>query len=70
MNKYEINIHWSDEDHAYISDVPDLPGCMAHGKTYEDALANIKDAMDLWIAMAKEFNDPLPEPKYRRLAFA
>ena len=65
-----ISFHWSDEDQAFLADVPELPGCMAHGDTYESALANIKSAMDLWIKTAKEFNDPIPEPKGRRLAFA
>ena len=70
LNKYEIIIYWSDEDHAYIADVPELQGCMAHGDTYESALENIKEAMALWIETAKEFNDPIPLPKGRRLAFA
>jgi predicted RNase H-like HicB family nuclease len=70
MSKYEIIIYWSDEDEAYIADVPELQGCMAHGDTYESALANIQSAMDLWMETAKEFNDPIPEPKGRRLAFA
>lgn len=69
-SKYEIIIYWSNEDEAYIADVPELHGCMAHGNTYESALANIKSAMELWIETAKEFNDPIPEPKGRRLAFA
>ncbi len=63
INKYEIIIYWSDEDQAFLADVPELPGCMAHGDTYEFALANIKSAMDLWIDTAKEFNDPIPAPK-------
>jgi predicted RNase H-like HicB family nuclease len=70
MNRYEIIIFWSDEDQSFIADVPELPGCMAHGGTYEQALSNIKDAMDLWIETAKEFDDPIPAPKGRRLAFA
>ncbi len=70
MNKYEIIIHWSDEDQSYIADVLELPGCMAHGDTYESALTNIKEAMDLWIETAKEFHDSIPSPKGRRLAFA
>ena len=69
-NKYEIIIYWSDEDKTYVADVPELPGCMAHGDTYESALVNIKSAMELWIETAKEFNDPIPVPKGRRLAFA
>lgn len=70
INRYEIIIHWSDEDQAFVADVPELSGCMAHGDTYEAALANIKCAMDLWIKTAKEFDDPIPVPKGRRLAFA
>ncbi len=70
INKYEIIIYWSDEDKAFIADVPELPGCIAHGDTCESALSNIKDAMELWLETAKEFNDPIPEPKGRRLAFA
>jgi predicted RNase H-like HicB family nuclease len=70
MNRYEIIIYWSNEDQAFIAEVPELPGCMAHGATQEDALANIKSATELWINTAKEFNDPIPAPKGRRLAFA
>jgi predicted RNase H-like HicB family nuclease len=70
INKYEIIIYWSEEDQLFIADVPELSGCMAHGETYDDALANIKDAMNLWINTAKEFNDPIPSAKGRRLAFA
>ncbi len=69
-NKYEIIIYWSEEDKLFIADVPELSGCMAHGETYDSALENIKDAMNLWIRTAKEFNDPIPAPKGRRLAFA
>ncbi len=52
-NKYEIIIYWSEEDQAFIADVPELPGCMAHGDTYDSALANVKNAMNLWIDTAK-----------------
>ena len=70
INKYEIIIYWSEEDQAFIADVPELPGCMAHGDTYDSALANIKNAMNLWVKTAKEFDEPIPVPKGRRLAFA
>ena len=70
MDRYEIIIYWSDEDKAFIAEVPELPGCVAHGGTHEEALANIKSAIELWIQTAKEFNDPIPAPKGRRLAFA
>ena len=49
MDKYEIIIFWSEEDRAVVADVSKLPGCMAHGDTYESALANARDAMALWI---------------------
>jgi predicted RNase H-like HicB family nuclease len=70
MDRYAIIIFWSDEDKTFIADVPELPGCMAHGNTQEEALANAKMATQLWIATAKEFNDPVPEPKGHRLVFA
>ena len=70
MIKYEIIMYWSDEDQVYIAEVPELPGCVAHGNTQEDALKNVKDAIILWIDTAKEFGDPIPEPKGRRLMLA
>ena len=70
MDKYEIIIFWSDEDRAFIADVPELPGCMAHGDSYESALANARDAIAIWIETAREFGDPVPEPKGRRLVYA
>ncbi len=70
MDRYEIIIYWSDEDHAYVAEAPELPGCSAHGDTYESALSNARQAIALWIETAKEFNDPIPAPKGRRLAYA
>ena len=70
MDKYEIIIYWSEEDQAFVAEVPELPGCTAHGSTQEAALANAKDALSLWIETAKEFGDPIPEPKGRRLMLA
>jgi predicted RNase H-like HicB family nuclease len=70
MDRYEIIIYWSDEDGMYVAEVPELPGCSAHGESYESALSNAKDAIALWIETAKEFNDPIPEPKGRRLTYA
>ena len=69
-DRYEIIIYWSDEDQAFIAEVPELPGCMAHGESYESALASAREAMALWIDTAKEFGDPVPQPKGRRLLFA
>ena len=70
MNKYEVIIYWSEEDQAFIAEVPELPGCAAHGSTQEAALANAKEAIRLWLDTAKEYGDPIPEPQGRRLIFA
>ena len=70
MHKYEIIIYWSNEDATFVAEVPELPGCMAHGDTQEAALRQVNDAMDLWIETAREFGDPVPEPKGERLMLA
>ena len=63
MYKYEIILYWSDEDGAFVTEVPQLPGCMAHCATQEDALREAQKAIELWIETATEFGDPIPEPK-------
>ncbi len=68
--KYEVIIYWSQEDEAFVAEVPELAGCSAHGPTQEAALAAAQEAIRLWIDTAKEFGDPIPEPKGRRLIFA
>ncbi len=68
--KYEVIINWSKEDDAFIADVSELPGCMAHGHSQEVALRNAQAAVELWLNTAKEFGDPVPEPRGRRLIFA
>ena len=70
MNKYEIILYWSDEDAVFIAEVPELAGCAAHGNSQEEALANVKEAMHLWVDTAREFGDPVPEPKGQRLLLA
>lgn len=70
MLKYEIIIYWSIEDDAFVAEVPELEGCMAHGETYDDALNNTKVAMDLWLETAREFGKEVPEPKGRKLKYA
>jgi predicted RNase H-like HicB family nuclease len=70
MQKYEIIIYWSNEDQVFIAEVPELPGCMAHGETQEAALQDVKEAMQLWIDTALEFGDPVPEAKGERLMLA
>lgn len=68
-SKYEIILYWSEEDGAFIAEVPELPGCAADGKTYEEALKNVESIIDEWIETAKSQNRPIPEPK-GRLVFA
>lgn len=70
FEKYEIILYWSEEDQVCVAEIPELPGCMAHGQTQEEALKNVKEAMSLWIETARECGDPIPEPKGRRLVFA
>jgi len=70
MPRYEIILYWSNEDRVFVAEVPELPGCMAHGKTQEKALLNAKKAIRLWIDTAREFGDPIPKPKGRRLMLA
>lgn len=70
MYKYETLIYWSDEDQVFIAEIPELPGCMAHGFSPENALANAQEAIGLWLETAREFGDPIPEPKGRRLMYA
>jgi len=70
MHKYEVIIYWSEEDQVFVAEVPELPGCMAHGGTQEAALKNANDAVQLWIDTAREFGDPVPGPKGRRLMLA
>ena len=66
-HRYEIIIYWSEEDHAYIAEVPELPGCPADGKTYQKALAQAETIIDEWIDTAKELGRPVPEPRGRLL---
>ena len=70
MDKYEVIIFWSAEDDAFVAEIPELPGCMAHGNTQEEALSNAKAAERLWLETAQEFGDPIPSPIGRRLVFA
>ena len=61
MHKYEIIIHWSDEDAAFIAEAPELPGCAAHGGSPDSALANCQQAVKLWIDTAQKFGREIPE---------
>ena len=70
MHKYEIILYWSNEDQAFIAEVPELPGCMAHGDNRETALRNVTDAMGFWVDRAQELGRPVPQPKGERLMLA
>ncbi len=63
--KYEIIIFWSEDDQAYIAELPELPGCMADGKTYSEALANAELIASEWIETANALGREIPEPKGR-----
>lgn len=69
MSKYEIIIYWSKDDDAYVAEVPELPGCMADGETYQQALANAEVIIAEWLETAREIGRQIPEPK-GRLVFA
>lgn len=64
-NSYEMIIWWSAEDEAYVVDVPELSGCMAHGVTRQEAIKNAEDAIKFWIKTAKEDGHEIPQPRGR-----
>ena len=63
MHKFEITLYWSSEDQACVAEVPEMPGCMAHCDSQEAAIKHVNEAMQIWIDTAREFGDPIPEPK-------
>lgn len=67
--KYEIIIYWSKEDDSFVVEVPELPGCMADGKTYQEAVSNVEVIIQEWLDTAKDVGRPIPEPR-GRLMFA
>ena len=67
MIKYEVIIYWSEADDAFIAEVPELPGCMADGASYQEAINNVEQIIQEWIDTAKELGRPIPEPKGRLL---
>jgi predicted RNase H-like HicB family nuclease len=69
MSKYEVILYWSQEDAAYVAEVPELAGCMADGATYKEALENVEVVIQEWIETARELGRPVPEPR-GRLMFA
>jgi predicted RNase H-like HicB family nuclease len=64
---YEIILYWSQEDDAFLATVPELPGCMADGQTYQEALANVEIIISEWLETARQLDRPIPEPKGRLL---
>jgi predicted RNase H-like HicB family nuclease len=69
MYKYELIVFWSDEDARYVVEVPELPGCMADGTTYEEAVKNAQQIIFEWIKTAESIGKEIPQPK-GRLAYA
>lgn len=65
--RYELIIYWSEEDQAFVVDVPELPGCMADGQSYEEAVTNAQGVIEEWIETARGLGRPIPEPKGRLL---
>jgi len=63
MNKYEMIIHWSEEDQLFIAEVPELPGCMADGRSYQEAVSNAETIINEWIETAKDLGRTIPKPK-------
>ena len=63
MNKYEMIIYWSKEDDCFVVEVPELPGCMADGNTYQEAASNAEVIIQEWIDTARDAGRPIPEPK-------
>ena len=62
---YAVVTYWSEEDEAFIAEVPELPGCLTHGDSYEDALAQAHDAIGSWIDTAEHLGRPVPRPRGR-----
>ena len=65
MSKYEMVIYWSEADDAFVVEVPELPGCMADGSSYQEAVANAERIIQEWIETAREEGRPIPAPKGR-----
>jgi predicted RNase H-like HicB family nuclease len=67
--KYGVVLKWSDDDEAFIAEVPELPGCAADGETYQEALSNVEVIIEEWIETAQSLGRSIPEPR-GRLVFA
>ena len=69
-HKYQVVIQWSEADNAFVAEVPQLPGCTAHGDTRQEAVRQINQAIQLWIDTAREFGDSIPEPEQEPISLA
>jgi predicted RNase H-like HicB family nuclease len=67
--RYELIIYWSKDDNSFVVEVPELPGCMANGQTYAEAVTNAEEIIDEWIETARKLGRPIPEPR-GKLAYA
>ena len=65
---YSMNIQWDEDDHIYVVTVPELPGCQTHGKTYEEAVRQGRDAIATWIDASRELGLPIPAPRVLKIA--
>lgn len=70
MNRYHVNIFWSDDDGCWVADIPDLRACSAFGETPDEALAQVQIAMDAWLATAREGAMAIPEARYHPASYA
>jgi predicted RNase H-like HicB family nuclease len=70
MRDYHINVFYSDEDSAYVADIPDLEACSAFGASAEEALAEVALAKRAWLDAAQAAGRPIPEPRYRPAIYA
>ena len=61
--RYELIIYWSTDDESFVVEVPELPGCMADGATYEEAVAHAREVIEMWLVTARELGRPIPDPK-------
>ena len=68
-NRYKLIIYWSKDDDSFVVEIPELPGCMADGQTYAEAVANAEIVINEWIEAARELGRPVPEPR-GKLAYA
>jgi len=70
VTDYHINVFWSDEDQAWVADIPDLRHCSAVGATPQEALSEVLEAKTAWLESASDHGDPVPEPRYRPAIYA